>query len=78
MDPGYDIDEVECVAESKNGKSLLMKCECEEFEQDESHNNDKKCWIPKNQITDDSEVYKVGDIGTLSITEWLATERGWL
>ena len=35
-----------------------------------------KHWIPKNQIDDDSEVYKKGTEGTLVITEWIATQKG--
>lgn len=38
---------------------------------------DKPVWIPKSQITDDSEVYRNGDTGELEITEWLAEQRGW-
>jgi hypothetical protein len=76
MDSGYDIDRVKCIAES--AKSLLMQCECEEFEDDDSHEDSDKCWVPKKQITDDSEVYSVGDEGQLCITEWLAEQRGWL
>jgi hypothetical protein len=75
MKPGYDIEDVKCIAESKNGKSLLMRKECEEFEDEPDPG---KCWLPKSQITEDSEVYEVGDEGTLTITEWLAEQRGWL
>lgn len=78
MKPGYDIDDVACIAESKNGKSLLMRCTCDEFAKDDSHKDEDKAWVPKTQITDDSEVYEVGGEGTLSVTEWLAQERGWL
>lgn len=35
-------------------------------------------WIPKSQIHDNSEVWKVGDQGDLVITEWLAEKEGWL
>lgn len=35
-------------------------------------------WIPKSQITDDSEVWDEGEHaeGTLVITAWLANEKG--
>ncbi|MFA5436460.1 MAG: hypothetical protein WC372_10530 [Candidatus Neomarinimicrobiota bacterium] len=75
MKPGYDIEDVKCIAESKNGKSLLMQKACDEFD---SGDEPGKCWLPKSQITEDSEVYEVGDEGTLTITEWLAEQRGWL
>lgn len=78
MKPGYDIEDVEVLAESKNGKSLLVSAECEEFEKDDSHRERNKCWVPKTQITEDSEVYKMGTSGTLIVTEWLARKKGWL
>lgn len=34
-------------------------------------------WIPKSQITDDSEVYKAHQTGTLVVTGWLAKQEGW-
>lgn len=34
-----------------------------------------KHWIPMSQVAD-SENYKEGDIGTISITEWIAGEKG--
>jgi hypothetical protein len=34
--------------------------------------------VPKNQIDDDSEVYKKGTDGTLIVTEWLAEQKGWI
>jgi hypothetical protein len=34
-------------------------------------------WIPKSQVTDDSEVCETGDEGDLVITDWLAEQRGW-
>lgn len=36
-------------------------------------------WIPKSQITDDSEVYtdqEDGNQGTLVLTEWIAKQKG--
>lgn len=32
-------------------------------------------WIPKSQITDDSEVYSLGHKGKLVIPRWLAVQR---
>ncbi len=33
-------------------------------------------WIPKSQITDDSEVYAAGHVGRLVITGWFANKEG--
>lgn len=33
-------------------------------------------WIPKSQITDDSEVYEMGGEGKLVITGWFANKEG--
>lgn len=32
-------------------------------------------WFPKSQIADASD-YKEGDKGTISVTEWIANEKG--
>lgn len=37
---------------------------------------DEDMWIPKSQISPDSDVQKKGDEGTLLITEWIAKEKG--
>lgn len=46
------------------GKCLVCEIEGEEF------------LIPKSQIDDDSEVYKVGTSGDLILPEWLAKTMG--
>ena len=33
-------------------------------------------WIPKSQISENSEVWKDGQTGALIIPEWLATAKG--
>lgn len=36
----------------------------------------QKYWIPLSQIAVESEVKTVGDFGTLTITEWIAQQKG--
>jgi hypothetical protein len=36
----------------------------------------KPTWIPKSQITEDSEVWKKGDEGTLVVTGWWYEKEG--
>lgn len=36
----------------------------------------REVWIPRSQITDDSEVFEVGDTGELVITSWFADREG--
>lgn len=36
----------------------------------------KEVWMPKSQIHEDSKVFKEGDEGTLTVSEWIATEKG--
>ena len=33
-------------------------------------------WIPQSQVDDDSEVWDMGDEGTLVVSEWIAIEKG--
>jgi len=35
-------------------------------------------WIPQSQITADSEVWREGDLGTLTVTDWYAEQKGWI
>jgi hypothetical protein len=39
---------------------------------------DDEVWVPKSQLDDDSEVYKLGTDGTLVVSDWLAEKKGWL
>ena len=66
MPSGYRIEDAKAIAGSD--KALLV--EAPEF--------DEAVWIPQSQITDDSEVYKVGDEGTCIVTEWWADKEGWV
>lgn len=61
-----EIEDVEVLIEKPT--SLLVT----------SPNLDKEYWVPKSQITDDSEVYKAGTEGTLIVTDWIAEEKGWV
>lgn len=38
--------------------------------------DDEEYWIPKSQISDDSEVYEDGGEGTCIIPLWLAEKKG--
>jgi hypothetical protein len=37
---------------------------------------DKKLWIPKSVVHEDSEVQSEGDIGTIVIMRWFAEKEG--
>lgn len=37
----------------------------------------KERWVPKNVVHDDSEVWRLGDEGTLVLPEWYVEEYGW-
>lgn len=39
---------------------------------------EKKLWVPKSQIHDDSEVWEEGQSGTLVVTGWWAGKNGLL
>lgn len=57
-----EFEDTRCIAETTDA----IKCVVDEQE----------VWIPKSQVTDNSEVWKKGDEGKLVITEWIATEKG--
>lgn len=65
-DDTVEIKDVECIAESKNGKSILCVIDGEEK------------WVPKHDrvLHDDSEVYEKGHKGTLVLLKWWAKKEG--
>lgn len=38
--------------------------------------DDKEIWMPKSQISDDSEVTAEDDVGTLIVSQWIAEQKG--
>lgn len=68
MQPGYDVEGCRAVCLSTSGKALQVR----------SDEWAAPLWIPLSQITEDSEIQGPGDEGTLSVSEWFATDRGWL
>jgi hypothetical protein len=39
--------------------------------------DDGTAWVPQSQIHEDSEVYQMGDSGSLVVTRWIAEQKGW-
>lgn len=64
MVPGFDIPDTRAIRETE--KALYVYSPEIGF-----------WWVPKSQITVDSEVNEPGDHGELCITEWLAKQKGW-
>ena len=75
-DEGFVVGEVECIQESRGDKgvtALLFRMRDDmpwmkagtEF------------WVPYSQIHDNSDVYMKGERGDLTVSSWLARERGW-
>lgn len=66
-------------AEDSNDPAEVGECKCIK----ETPNailvdkNGGQSWIPKSQIHDDSEVWKLGQKGKLVIFKWLAEKKGW-
>ena len=63
------MDQVEfenavCVAASS--KAIRVRLE----------DRDEEIWIPQSVVSEDSEVWKPGDRGTLIIPEWFALKNG--
>ena len=59
---GVTVNNVRCLRATE--KAILCSIDGDEH------------WIPQSQITDLSEVYKVGDEGKLVITGWFAKQSG--
>lgn len=37
----------------------------------------REVWVPQSVVTDDSEVYRKGDVGKLCVKGWFAAKQGW-
>lgn len=37
----------------------------------------KEVWIPKSQVTD-TDCLAAGDVGYMTITPWIAQQKGWM
>jgi len=56
------IKNVRCYAET--GKAILVKI------------NGEKHWMPLSQIHEDSEVFSIGDTGSLIVSTWILEQKG--
>lgn len=61
-DDTVSFDDVHCIRATE--KAILVDIDGDEH------------WIPQSHVHDNSEVYKLGQRGTLVITRWIATQRG--
>lgn len=57
-----EFADVKCTAETPD--AILVEIDGDEH------------WIPKSQVSEDSEVYEEGGEGKLVITTWIATQKG--
>ncbi len=58
-----EVEDVKCIAET--AEAVLVKLD------------GAQVWVPKSQISDDSEVGALGDEGTLVVAEWFAVKQEW-
>jgi len=64
MPRGYEsFEDVKCIAET----DAAILCD---FEDGVQH------WVPKSQLSEDSEVEEKDDEGTLIVTRWWAEQKG--
>jgi len=63
----FEIEDAKCVHQTDRA----IKVEAPDF-------GDEQIWIPQSQITEDSEVYKLGTEGTLVVSDWFAEKEGWV
>ena len=57
------------------GKALLVRVD--ESDPVNETTDDGTGWVPQSQIHEDSEVYQMGDSGSLVVTRWIAEQKGW-
>lgn len=63
----FEVEDAKCTAET--AKAVLVE---------HSIFDGGKAWIPKSQISNDSEVFEKGTDGLLIVSKWLAEQNGWI
>lgn len=63
FDDVAEFEMVECIRETSLAALIALDAETE-------------WWVPKSQIDDSSEVFSVGDEGTLITSAWYAEQEG--
>ncbi len=66
-DDGVPFDDVEAIRGTE--RALLCRLTTDKGDR-------REVWVPRSQITDDSEVFEVGDAGELVIKAWFAEREG--
>lgn len=57
---GFGVKKCRCLRDS--GKAILVASAEDPIR--------GQAWVPQSQVHEDSEVYQIGDEGTLVVTEW--------
>jgi hypothetical protein len=68
----FTIDNAKCIRESE--KAIFVKAQ---FFEDLGL-QDGQVWIPKSQVTDNSEVFETDGEGKLIVTMWFARKSEWV
>lgn len=66
-----EIKKIRCIHQTKNPDGSIKAIKIANLKH-------KTHWVPFVAIHDDSEVWHVGDHGTLIVKDWFAKEKGWL
>jgi hypothetical protein len=62
----YKVTFDECTVINESDKAILVECPDWGMPR----------WWPQSQVDDDSECWHRGDTGTLTVSEWIAREKG--
>lgn len=62
-DDRVEVRDASCIAMTE--KALLVEVDGEQT------------WVPRSQVDDDSEVWEDGQEGTLTVSRWIAEQKGW-
>lgn len=74
----FRVEDANCIGE--NAKAILV--EAPSFMNDSDARVDRergvgRTWIPKSQLSGDTEVCEPGQEGVLIVSMWLAKQRSW-
>lgn len=61
---GYQIEDAKIIAATES--AVLVEADC----------FDEPAWIPQSQVSEESEIWRNGEEGTITISHWIATKKG--
>jgi hypothetical protein len=76
-DEGFVVGEVEYIHHTKDAKGGILSCKFRMLEKTNFLEIGEEFWVPFSQLHDNSDIYRKGEKGELTVKTWWAKKEGW-